>query len=229
MIRKVFVWKNSERFGNFGWVPATQPTFDPNLGLGVAHDTLEHGLRDLPDLTAEVVAFGAMVNVRGIGGYFLKGRIDKYATPEWQLGNTLADFALEALGIQSTDFNATLRAVGKVPKVDDDDAEDIIRGALDVATKGAVEGGKTYGENVDQAELSKVIQQFGDMMRFGYARSCRRFRGVSSDELSYLFESLESTINRQYKSAEVGDRISVGVDPKSLALDIRVIAPTYVL
>lgn len=59
------------RYGALGWLldePGNE-TFDPGVGMTVAHDCLEHVDGD-DSLPSEFMAFGAMYYVRGLGDYF---------------------------------------------------------------------------------------------------------------------------------------------------------------
>jgi hypothetical protein len=68
--RFVFSCAEHEDYGIKGWRPDWFPGADPVVGMGVAHDCLEHRASKTGPLNEEMMALGAMMFIRGGGGYF---------------------------------------------------------------------------------------------------------------------------------------------------------------
>lgn len=237
MIRKVFEWRRDEMYDLYGWGQVTQPTFNVCDGRMIAHDVMEHGTRDLPDLTSELLAFGAIINIRALGGYFYDFTYGNNGAKG--IGGELVDFALEHLDYKHTDFpSETLRNVGSPPKNFDSEYEDaanfiasairyakepsLIDSELDSYDLGGGESGSERREKV-----LKVIDQFANYLKIGYVKSVNRYCQNSPEELCYTFQQIKQRIEDKYKAGDIGDRISVGVDRKTLKVDIHYVSPRY--
>lgn len=90
MIHTVFEWREDREFGHDGWILKGFPNFNASGGQGIAHDTLEHFKKGDGSLAHEMLAFGAIIFIRGETGWFESRNFR--ATAAGSLGLTLVTF-----------------------------------------------------------------------------------------------------------------------------------------
>jgi len=80
MIRR-YKKETSDQSG-VGWLMIGAPsTYFPIGGMGVAHDLLEHRPTDSGTIEEELQALGAMIYIRGVGGFFHRERSFAFSRP----------------------------------------------------------------------------------------------------------------------------------------------------
>lgn len=70
IIKRKFAWSYDDNRDCWGWRPMWNEWGEPGVGMTVAHDILEHRLRDDDSIEHELRAFGAMAYVRGRSSYW---------------------------------------------------------------------------------------------------------------------------------------------------------------
>lgn len=84
------VWGEDRELGGEGWIPKLNPSFNAMQGFGVAHDVMEHTDLISGSLEEEMLAFGAMLYIRGDGGWWWNSM---NASPAYQMKGDIAQFS----------------------------------------------------------------------------------------------------------------------------------------
>jgi hypothetical protein len=203
------------------------PGFNASLGLGVAHDTLEHFAREGTGITAEILAFGAMLYIRAEGGYFYQ-MDHMHPDPVYHMSADLGRFIAEIVDGQHSDG-----ALAIPPSTRRLDSE--IELTLSHLLAKAMEEAKLelngmqdldFDDITHDAEIAKLAQHIGDWMRRGYRRAIKRYPHSNADELSYLFSQIKNKVDREYNQAEIGTELVVRVDPRNLDFELKLNYPS---
>ncbi|MHB0929387.1 MAG: hypothetical protein ACYC3W_10900 [Candidatus Nanopelagicales bacterium] len=223
MIRKSFLWEEDRTLGGYGWIPEGMPGFNASKGLGVAHDTLEHFANDTGDLTAECQAFGAMLYIRGEGGYF--SQIGTYnPNPAYHMGSDLGRFVIESLMEGISDYDAYIKPPPLTYKLNPD-TEELLTEIKEEALKQAIlflNGIANPDEqDISRADIIQKLDEINSWMRRGYRRAVLRYHKASAVELAYLFSTLEAKVDKFYTQGDVGDRLVVKVNPTTLQFAVE--------
>ncbi|WP_297505827.1 hypothetical protein [Ferrovum sp.] len=220
MFKREFEWRDDEEFGGWGWIPKGFPNFNAGKGRLVTHDTLEHFANDSGTLEAEIRALGAMVLIRGEGGYFWnKGSIQG---PGKSLGADLARFYSElSNGMHSDDGEFSMPPRTRCL---DTEGDYIIEQALKEGERLFIQECEYDGseDNVGPRELKKWEQKMRGWLRIGYRKAVKRYHNALPHELSYLFNCMEEKIDTRFKSGEQYEILTVKVDPKKLSFRAEV-------
>lgn len=184
MIYKFKIAKNDE----YGFV-GLQPTWlnrnqsDPVRGMGIAHDILEHTPKDV----CEFQATGAIIWLRGNGGYFAQ-RVGISDPVE----NAASDFTLLA---NYWHYNM-LPDPGRTTRVeaDDDTLRDIIQRGVKLLRE---EGWRAEDTRVFCSEENR--RRMLGWMRKGYRACAKRWRAFDPCHMSYVFQVIEKAADEFLK------------------------------
>lgn len=226
MFKREFEWREDEEYGGWGWIPKGFPKFNAGRGMLVAHDTLEHFTNDSGTLEAEIRALGAMVLIRGEGGYFWnKGSIQG---PEKSLGADLAHFYSElSNGMHSDEGEFSMPPRTRCL---DTEGDYIIEQALKEGRE-LFELERKYNgseSEVDEKKLKEWERKMRGWLRIGYRKAVKRYHNALPHELSYLFDCVEEKIDTRFKSGEQYETLTVKVDPKKLSFRVEVTCPEFI-
>lgn len=211
MLIRQFKKAENDEYGTDGWRMVGAPsTYFPIGGMGVAHDLLEHRRNDNGTIRDELLAFGAMLYVRGDGGYW--ARSGSRVKPGENLGGEMAnDLGIKYEGIERgiPDPKRTLRL--------DDYVEEWIDEALNSARREVKEHLNSYKD--DEPFTMKQVEEFlsrsRGWLRKGYRAAQRRYRGIDVCLLSHLFAEIEK------KADQLLTEDMSGYCPMVIHLDVK--------
>jgi hypothetical protein len=219
-----FEWKEDEEFGGEGWIPTRFPNFNASSGLGVAHDTLEHFANDDESLAAEMRALGAMIYLRGEGGYFVNRNS---RTPEANIGADIAHFLEELSNGDHSDYG-DFPTPPRTCSLNDNANE-----MLEVGLK---EGKKVFiiemafqddSERYSNHDVDLWLDKMRGWMRIGYRKAVKRYHHNCPYETAYLFERIQKEVDARHKRADLGEILTVRVDPRNLDFKMSQDYPQY--
>lgn len=199
-MRRVFKWAYHDDGGYYGWLPAwiNCEHFDPSESVGVCHDFFEHRLADTGQFYQECMAFGAMVRVRVLGGYFTDMRIER-------LGEELAELWHRC-------GTPALEPCQRTCSVSDDAFDRLL--VIKKGFKDQLE----YLEATNELDEPVSVSLANDAllwMKVGYAQAHRRYRNIDPYYMAQLFMQLVRDIKNvtsEALRAETGeDLVAVNV------------------
>lgn len=188
-----FVVDEWEEMGSWGWRPKCQPDFDPlTNGFGIAHDAMEH--KDLSDssLEAEVMAFGAMLYVRGENGWFAEQQRGTHYSYQEIMGGDLATPICDSW--KDPDRCPLPEIVGFEQPLDDQD--DDIR---QIARLAVAETLQVVPDRLDErvclSELVHLRRNLADWLRRGYRDAVQRFGDTPQWMVGELFKNMADAVD----------------------------------
>lgn len=214
MFKREFIYREDRDYGSMGWAPAHQPMFNTSAGLGVAHDTLEHFAGDDQSWEGEFRAFGSILWIRGVGGYFYS--LPHNPNPAYHMSGDISRFIRDML------WQGKVLKEPPRSRALNEDAEAILQEALRLARKDFAyehrQESPQYRSRM--ADFRRELLKAEGWIRFGYRKAVRRWRGNDSTEVAWLFDQIEREVNRR-KHAEEGDKLIVRVSPSKLTYQIE--------
>ncbi len=223
MFKREFEWGEDEEYGWWGWIPKGFPEFNAGKGMLVAHDVLEHFTDDSGTLEAEIRALGAMVFIRGEGGYFWnKGSIHG---PGKNLGADLAKFYDEL----SDGMHSCYDEFSMPPRTCrlDTEGDYIIEEALEEAKK-LFRLEQEYNRNdnpIDLKEPKEWERKMRGWLRIGYRKAVKRYCKAEPYACSELFRHIEMAVDNIYADFSQGDILTIKVNPKMLTFKALITYP----
>lgn len=203
MITARFTCKHHDEFGFDGWAMKGRSWMEPAMGMGVAHDVLEHMPNDDGSFEHELMALGASIFVRDHGQYHqIIGNIN----PWWVHLGSEVETQWRVYNVR--ECRSPGRTVG-IP-----DIEDGLQEALAEARRDFGPSNGYHGE--DHREAIRFLRQNKSAIRGwwrkGYRRAQQRFKGHWPYELCGLFRMIEEKANKHLKHADLGMELLVKVD-----------------
>ncbi len=202
-----FVAAEHPEYGSMGWRSKHVYDFDPLPGMAVAHDILEHFADTTANADDEFQAFGSILYVRGLGGYF--SRKSRYS-PGSNLASDVPEIARHVVHGE-----ATMKAAPKKTKPLSVEVEGWIAEALREGRRECVE---QFDDPDDMAVIDEMLKQAVDWIRIGFRRAEKRFQKAglhgrrASEEICQLFEYIEQEADRYLKTVEGGEELRVVVN-----------------
>lgn len=216
-----FEHREGFNFGGEGWVPADFPEFDVATGFTMAHDVLEHSPDDDGSLEAEFRALGAMLYIRGLGGWFCKhSHMNPY--PDRHLAADMGYMLLEKHLNWRTDplpkppYTRRLD-IGSSMFDDDFQVESWIQEASHSALRDILNG-REGDAQWERADALKALRWARGWIRIGYKNAKARWDGHSHDELVHLFEQITNGPGQLH--GEPGDKLTITVDAATLEMTV---------
>lgn len=202
MPKYYFDYKERDGEQDSGWLLRGAPqSFEPTWrGLLLAHDVLEHFPTDDGSFEAELMAFGATIRGRGLGGYF--GKHSPFAstsTAESVIYNDMTYFF-------SRLSKKVVRCAPRRPLPLSFEAERIITEVLD----------RTHNQ-----ELHSFASEIASWMRIGYLRASRRYRDHSPREISRFFEEVQNQLTSGFHDFFAAKIFAATVNFKDLSIDVK--------
>lgn len=190
--------REHQDYGYIGLAPTwmSDGQSDPLMGMGVAHDILEHGSKD----RVEWQGLGGAVFVRCLTGYFEERRIGNTSPVDNVGGEFWTLFQLwggEPIPIPGRAIVRPLR---------DEDAEEMIQAIVEEGCKQVIQEAAYSLSEGDLAALWTKDSQRAAMiewMRLGY-RACKaRWRPVPAWRVAETFKTIESAVDTFLRNGEV--------------------------
>lgn len=210
----VFEWRESANTGDIGWIPKGYPEFDTTSGTFAGHDVMEHFPRHGGTLADEVMAFGAMIHVRAMGGWF---RGDIYA-PATSLGHDMGRF------LNKLESGLLVMSNPGIVKPVDADGEHFI-GDVMMETHHFANVDSPEYDNCEFDEDDPRLAWMQDWLRRGYAAAKRRWSHHPM-ELAQTFREIGRKFDR-HRGYEEGDELHVFVDPRTLEVKVNMKEKTW--
>lgn len=196
MLIRRFKLKEHEEYGMNGWLMVGAPnTYVPLTGMAVAHDLLEHRRNDQGTVEDELLAFGAILYIRGEGGYWArKGNVHP---PGHHLGSEIAD----DLGVKYEGISLGIQDPGRTRPLEDHVEEwitDAIREAR-VHIREYMNNGHASDPIVDKSQVEEYLSRVVGWIRRGYRMTAKRYHGIPSYNLAYLYAQIEEQADKLLK------------------------------
>lgn len=200
-VRKAeFVWAEDRELGGYGWVPKCNLDFNAMNGMGVAHDSMEHGDLTAGTLEEEMLAFGAMLYIRGDGGYWWQSYRCKASE---NMDGGIARFSREA-------FYARQCVLQKPKRSLHIDHETDIQEIVDAGWR-ALRAEFEYEPN-NWAEFKRHNPEFkkrlAGWIRRGYQECKRRYNNIPAWKLCDVFRQISKRVD-DVKHVEEGEELHI--------------------
>ena len=205
-----FEYKEDEEFGTMGWA---LPIAGFNVGDGriVAHDVMEHGAGESGTVVEELRALGAMVLIRGLGGYFDSlHRNDPAFHASADVTRMLRDVYEERDYIPHCIREQSKRAIS-----DGTYAQDIIDRTINLARRDLVD---EIGEHPAPLWMTQHLNACRQLMMEGYRNAKRRYRGHDCWSLCCTFNDIQRQVDKVH--GDVGMVLDVYLSNSSLRVKI---------
>lgn len=209
------VWGEDEEYGTYGWVPKVNPKFNAMQGFGVAHDVMEHTDLVSGSLEEEMLAFGAMLYIRGEGGWWWNSMNPSAA---YQMKDDIAQFT------RDTFYQKGMGCVLAKPKrtlhIDhESDIEEIVASAWR-----AVRAEFEYDPEDFRAFRHHNLdyrKRLAGWIRRGYQECKRRYMGHKGWHLCDVFREITAKVD-SLKHMELGEELHI-----TLKITEREVTPVF--
>lgn len=211
MIQTVFEWRGDRNTGEYGWIQKGFPNFNASDGRMVAHDTLEHFAGGDGSLTDEMLAFGAIMFVRGESGWFYQegGIYDPAQSCALDISEFLHDVAWG---------NSHLKTAPRTCRLDDNTIENYIQDAVHGGLRIAL---NEYPEKCGQMRQSDaLIKSMIGWMRIGYRKAVKRFYDNPAYQVADCFNEIRKKVDKHFSHGEFGEELIVKVNPRTLKVNV---------
>ena len=207
----------NDEFGSYGWLLRGAPsTYFPILGMGVAHDILEHQPGDNGTVEEELMALGAALYIRGNGDYW--GRGGSKIPP----GDHLASDISNDLAFKYGGVDEGIASPGRTKKLDDF-VEEWIAQAVDGTKKEFEYHAQYYSNELEEfhANVADYLKKVPGWLRIGYRKAKKRYK-VSPWDLCEIFSKIEKDSDKYIDMVEDGDLFVVRLDANRLSCDTHI-------
>jgi hypothetical protein len=189
MLIRRFKLKEHEDFGSNGWLMVGAPdTYVPLSGMAVAHDLLEHRRNDQGTVEDELLAFGAVLYIRGEGGYW--ARKGSPYQPGYHLGGEIGN----DLGVKYGGVENRIQDPGRTRPLEEH-VEEWIAEAIAEARSALKECCNDFTFKQVEEFLSRAV----GWIRRGYRMALKRYHGIPVCNLAYLYAQIEEKADRLLK------------------------------
>jgi hypothetical protein len=209
------VWGEDQEHGGFGWIPKLNPSFNAMRGFGVAHDVMEHTDLISGSLEEEMLAFGAMLYIRGEGGWWWDSMNSSIAS---NMRGDIAQFSRDVF--YQKDYGCVLGKPKRTLRIDHEwDIEEIVRQAWRALRD----------EFEYEAEDWRAFQHYNPdyrkrlagWIRRGYQECVRRYKGHKAYHLCDVFREITQKVD-SYKYVEQGEELHI-----TLEISEREVVPKF--
>lgn len=219
MLRNVrtFIYVDADQDRNAdwsGWRMEGMDHFDPGESYTIAHDALEHFEKNETTLEQEMMAFGSMILMRVMGGWWQSENSYHAGREHEIIADDIARFLSE------TGWTIKPRKGCRIN-------EDIAHMVVDRDYFQHTVLGNDYHEREGYKGRKAAYDTYIHCMRWvskGYAKARRRWAGNSEYELRDLFINVTRAVEK-YKHAEHGDKLTIAFSCKTL--EFRVFHQSY--
>ncbi len=197
-LNRLFTVETHEEYGMLGLRPKDCPTFDPLTGMATAHDMLEHPPGDTGEVHEELMAFGASIVTRYLGGYWA----GKRGPVEENWDSDVANI-LQYVDTKGRPLIAPPGAQG-TRRLDDDHLEETVANAGRLMSVANEDWSRDAGLG-DAAVISRWL-------RIGYRKALQRYKGTDPGTLCHLFQMVERQADDFLRDAIEGQEVRIIID-----------------
>ena len=217
MITRTFVKQDGE-YGE-GWLMIGAPSsFVPSSGVTIAHDILEHRRGDKGTCEEELMALGASLYVRGIGGFW-KGNP----------GEVIADDILNEVGLNYGAISNGIQSHREIQLKDKEVEGWISAMNKEIEKTMSVENWwDQWGRDEPNTEqVREYLDLVPDWLRAGFLGAQKRYAKSSLDShtLARMSRSIADQSDKLLRHAELGFRMRVRVDLQTAYVDCSIVYP----
>jgi len=202
-----FVIEKHEEHGTIGLKALFLLGAQPAQGFTCAHDIMEHFPGTL-DSDSEAMALGAMLYVRGEGGFFDLSRL----SIAQNISGDISSLDTEA------HMWGDITNPGKTIKLQSDEAEAWIEESIKLAIEEIIE---EYGQEPPHKEWGAWVRGW---LRKGYRKASRRYQ-ADSCSLTHAFMLMTAHLDEGLKRAEQSDIVRLSFVSKTLDMNVTIISP----
>ena len=203
--KREFEWRHDDEYGADGWIMKRMPHFNVVEGFGLAHDVLEHF--DYGDeLKHEFMAFGAMLYIRGEGGWW-HSYARNFHSPAENMAADVSRFLVERNMVVEDCRSHRLEEHLECDIAEC--ADKSYKLILDEASY-QLEQGEFTREQVREA-----IKRAMHWIRKGYRKAVKRWHNATAHYLADLFQSITQEAEA-HKHGEYGETLSFSVNTRTL-------------
>lgn len=198
--------------GYEGLVPVWVRNAEPGSPMTSAHDIMEHFPGEI-NTDNELLALGAMLFIRGEGGYWHYLPHLRIQCPGHHLSGDLHNMWEERYKW------GDLTDPGRTTRLESEQAEFWIEEAIRRTRKSL-----TWNPNIEapSREWYRWVQGW---LRKGYRKAAKRYQNLSSYELTDIFWQMEKEIERSQKMMDIGFILRVSFVRKTGEFSVRTVAP----
>lgn len=198
MLVRKFTCMEHEEFGELGWRPdwLKHLGFEPSWDFGVSHDILEHMVDKIGGAEGELMAFGAVIWIRGESGRDI---------------SLEGDFSRILTVIENGD--QTLNCPGRTYKLRD---HDYWEGEMvKIVREGLREAREYYNVGDISLSESEIKRRAVGWMRKGFRKANAYYRTklrLDSCSVAYIFDKITEIVNKNSKGMEIGETLTIRID-----------------
>lgn len=217
MIVRTFERQDGE-YGE-GWLMIGAPSsFVPSSGVTIAHDILEHRRGDKGTCEEELMALGASLYIRGIGGFW-----------EGNPGEVIADDILNEVGMHYEAISNGIQSHREI-QLKDKEVEGWIS-AMNKEIEKTMSVEKWWDQwsynEPDAVQVLQYLERVPDWLRAGFLGAQKRYAKSSLDShtLARMSRIIADQSDKLLWQAELGFRMRVRVDLQTAHVDCSIVYP----
>lgn len=201
------IWGEDQEHGGHGWIPKLNPSFNAMQGFGVAHDVMEHTDLISGTLEEEMLAFGAMLYIRGEGGWWWSSI--RGTSPAGNMKYDIAKFSHDV-------FYAKDRGciLGKPKRTLHTDCESDIEEIVQQSWR-TLRAEFEYDDPEDWKTFTRRNPNWRKYLtgwiRRGYQECVRRYKGHKAWHLCDVFREITQKVDG-YKHVEQGEELHITLE-----------------
>lgn len=207
------VWGEDKEFGTFGWLPKLNPSFNAMQGFGVAHDVMEHTDLISGSMEEEMKAFGAMLYIRGEGGWWWNSM---NTSPASNMRGDIAGFSRDVFFAK--DYGCVLGKPKRTLRIDHEwDIQEIVD-----------QSWRALRQELDDADWRafrhmnpRWRENLAGWIRRGYRECVKRYKGHKAYHLCDVFREITEKVD-SYKYVEEGEELHI-----TLQITEREVTPVF--
>lgn len=200
MISRTFTCREHEEYGILGWLADDAPNgWEPASSMTVAHDLIEHTLTDDGSPEDEAKALGAIIYVRGEGGYF-RGLPNPHVGNH--LGHDISDFIIQGRTVQEIK-NCLITL------------EDHLEEEVNLAITEAQRLIRAYYQDGHEdfiLDMCAEAEHYRPYLKMGCLDAFNRY-DVDPTQLTHIFNQIQERLNKIKPS--LGDKLEISLCPRT--------------
>lgn len=194
----IFEVKKNEEYGMLGLQLKDSKFAEPLVEMTAVHDIMEHFQHDDGGEAGELMALGASIYTRGSAYFNMKGsfKTEPYEHLSGEFRNILDYFSRTG---DSVSYTFKTKKLAKVKRLEDTEAEYQCEEAAKLMVKeDNIEG---YEDSFSRFEIETIRHNIGNYLRIGYRKAKKRYKGIDTYTLAYVFNQMEEQLAKEMKFA----------------------------